>query len=90
MNKEINDVIGVLQRYQHLNEEYSTSSRLLKFMFLLGYLDTRGCLDETCSHCQDGWYRVRIRRDFHCRQKCPTGYFEIRREGKPKLCGRKY
>lgn len=50
--------------------------------------DTRGCLDKTCSHCQDGWYRVRIRRDFHCRQECPQGYFEIEREGKPRVCGR--
>lgn len=50
--------------------------------------DTRGCLDESCSLCQDGWYRIRVRKDFHCRQECPAGYFEIEREGKPNICGR--
>ncbi|XP_020629358.1 proprotein convertase subtilisin/kexin type 5-like [Orbicella faveolata] len=50
--------------------------------------DKLGCLDERCSQCQEGWYRIRIRKVYHCRMECPSGYFGIEQAGKPKICGR--
>ncbi|XP_078355687.1 major surface trophozoite antigen 11-like [Oculina patagonica] len=51
-------------------------------------IDKGGCLDESCSLCQEGWYRIRIRKTYHCREECPTGYFGVERAGQLKICAR--
>lgn len=50
------------------------------------FLDNNGCLDKSCYRCVDDWYRVVIRRQYHCRKKCPVGHFGFLTAQKTKLC----
>lgn len=50
--------------------------------------DNNGCLDKSCYRCVADWHRVVIRRQYHCRKKCPVGHFGFLTAQKTKLCFR--
>lgn len=52
------------------------------------FKDKLGCLDESCFKCREDWYRIRIRKDYHCRKECPGGYFGVEGVEKAKICSR--